>query len=311
KCLYTLRILLIIIVAEIIVYRMKQNNHQKQRQLQSLHVRLLRLLISGPGRWMPSLACYWVWRFWTSTYRFTAPAREITWRKQAKQSFIKQPGSHEQKICVYQWGEGPVILLVHGWNGRATQLAASVDGLVAAGYKVIGFDAPGHGQSDGNQTHIIEVCEIMAELNELYGPVHGIIAHSFGVPCSVLALNESIKPEKIVCISSPLSVHWLLDKFCEHLECPASVKQAIERKMKKQFGKDIWPRLKTDELAKTLTCPALIIHDRNDSNIPWEHGQTLSDHWPDSRLLLTDRLGHRRILHNPTVIKQIVTFFSD
>jgi len=202
-------------------------------------------------------------------------------------------------------------LLEHGWKGRATQLDGSVDELVAAGYQVVGFDAPGHGQSDGNQTHILEVCEVMKELHKSYGPVHGIIAHSFGVPCSVLALNESIKTEKIVCISSPLSAHWLLEKFCQILECPDSVKKAIERRVEKQFGKDRWPRLKTDELAKTLSCPALIIHDRNDVDIPWEHGQTLSDHWPDSRLLLTDGIGHRRILHNPYVIKQIVEFFSD
>ena len=290
---------------------MKQTNHQKQRQAQSLHARLLRALISGPGRWMPSLTAYWAWRFWTSTYRFTTPAREIAWRETAKQSFIKLPGSHKRKICVYHWGEGPAILLVLGWNGRATHLAWSIDELVAAGYQVVGFDAPGHGQSDGNQTHILEVCEVMKELHKSYGPVHGIIAHSFGVPCSVLALNESIKTEKIVCISSPLSVYWLLEKFCQILECPDSVKKAIERRVEKQFGKDIWPRLKTDELAKTLSCPALIIHDRNDVDIPWEHGQTLSDHWPDSRLLLTDGLGHRRILHNPYVIKQIVEFFSD
>ena len=260
---------------------------------------------------MPSLASYWAWRLWTSTYRFTAPARETTWRDKAEQSFIKYPGSQEQNVCVYQWGEGPIILLVHGWNGRATQLAASVDELVAAGYKVIGFDAPGHGQSDGNQTDILEVCTIMHELNSLYGPIHGIIAHSFGVPCSVLALHESIRPERIVCISSPLSVRWLLDQFCEALKCPASVKQAIEQRMVQRLGKDTWLQLKTDELVKTLNCPALIIHDRNDYNVPWEHSQTLANHWPGSKLLLTDRLGHRRILHSPTVTKQIVAFFSD
>lgn len=258
---------------------------------------------------MPSLASWWAWRFWTSTYRFTAPGRENVWREKAKQSFIKQPGSRDQKICLYHWGEeGPAILLVHGWNGRATQLAAPVDELVAAGYQVTGFDAPGHGQSDGNHTHIIEVCELIRELNKSHGPFHGIIAHSFGVPCSVLALNESMMAEKIVCISSPSSVRWLLDRFYEKLGCPDPVKLAIERRMEKRFGSNIRPQLQTDELVKTLNCPTLIIHDRNDNDIPWEHAQTLSDHWPGSQLLLTDGLGHRRILHNPYVIKKIVEF---
>lgn len=287
---------------------MKQNNHQQQRKIQSIQVKLLRLLVAGPGKWIPSLASYWAYHFWTSTFRFTEPARETVWREKSARSFINL---NDQRICIYQWGQGPVILLVHGWNGRATQMAAFAEPLVSAGYKVIGFDAPAHGCSDGKQTNILEVCDVMTNLSESFGPVHGIIAHSFGVPCSVLALNENwINANKIVCISSPVSVNWLLEMYCQILGCPAVVKKSIKRRIENQFGETIWQRLQTDQMAKSLACPALIIHDQDDHEIPWEHGQELSKLWPDSNFLLTKNLGHRRILHNKHVIQQVVDFFD-
>ena len=59
-------------------------------------------------------------------------------------------GSEER--AVWDWGEGPTVLLVHGWNGAAAQLAGYVQPLVDAGYHVVAFDQPGHGHSSG--THV-------------------------------------------------------------------------------------------------------------------------------------------------------------
>lgn len=271
----------------------------------------LRTLVSGPGKWMPSLASYWAYRFWISTFRFTEPLRETVWREKAVQSFITPKSLDGQKVCVYHWGQGPVILLVHGWNGRATQMAAFAEPLVSAGFQVIGFDAPGHGASDGKQTNILEVCDVMTELDNTFGPIHGVVAHSFGVPCSVLALAEKrIHAKKIVCLSSPISVNWLLEMYCQILGCPAVVTKAIKRRIETQFGESIWQRLQTDQMVKSLACSALIIHDQNDHEIPCKHARELSRLWPDSNILLTKGLGHRRILHNQHVITQVADFLG-
>jgi len=50
-------------------------------------------------------------------------------------------------IELWLWGAGPSVLLVHGWGGRGTQLGAFVEPLVARGFSVVTFDAPGHGAS--------------------------------------------------------------------------------------------------------------------------------------------------------------------
>ena len=58
-------------------------------------------------------------------------------------------GSRIAGMQVWSWGEGPIVLLVHGWNGRSTQLGGFVSPLVARGHRVVAFDALGHGDSDG------------------------------------------------------------------------------------------------------------------------------------------------------------------
>lgn len=294
---------------------MKKSNHKLQRKKQAVQASLLKALVTSTGKWLPSLASYWAYRFWISTFRFTEPARETTWREGAIQSFITPKSLNGQKICVYHWGkhvtlsQRPLIMLVHGWNGRATQMAAFVEPLVSAGFQVIGFDAPGHGASDGEHTNILEFCNVMADICDSFGPIHGVVAHSFGVPCSVLALAENrIKVDKIVCISSPISINWLLGIYCRLLNCPAAVKNSIKRRIETQFGATIWQRLQTDQMVESLTSSAFIIHDKNDNDIPWKHAEKLSELWPDSNFLLTKGLGHQRILHDQHVITQTASF---
>ena len=45
-------------------------------------------------------------------------------------------------LSVLCWGEGPAVLLLHGWAGRPTQFAHLIEQLVGAGYSVYALDAP-------------------------------------------------------------------------------------------------------------------------------------------------------------------------
>ena len=67
-------------------------------------------------------------------------------------------------------------------------------------------------------------------------------------------------------------------------------------------------RLSVDELASTRDAGLLVIHDRGDREVPVRHGDRLAASWPNAHLVLTDELGHRRILRDDTVIAQAVEF---
>ena len=82
------------------------------------------------------------------------------------------------------------MLLVHGWNGRATQLYRFITPLQQQGYRVLGFDAPAHGHSSGNHTNLAEVSNVILEISRIYGGFHCIVAHSIGGLASLMATIE-------------------------------------------------------------------------------------------------------------------------
>ncbi|UCD90755.1 MAG: hypothetical protein JSW04_04820 [Desulfobacterales bacterium] len=55
---------------------------------------------------------------------------------------------HGKTIRCWKWGRGPGILFVHGWNGRGVHFRHFFDTFINAGYTVIAYDAPAHGESD-------------------------------------------------------------------------------------------------------------------------------------------------------------------
>jgi len=54
--------------------------------------------------------------------------------------------------------------------------------------------------------------------------------------------------------------------------------------------------------------PALIVHDLDDREVPWEEGERYARYWPSSHLLSTTGLGHNRILGDTAVIGGVLDF---
>jgi pimeloyl-ACP methyl ester carboxylesterase len=66
------------------------------------------------------------------------------------------------ELAVTTWGEkGPSVLLMHGWGGARAQMTGFVEPLLAAGYRVVAYDQPAHGESDGKTTNVLEVAPTM------------------------------------------------------------------------------------------------------------------------------------------------------
>src|SRR3972149_4707596 len=107
---------------------------------------LLRLAIRLLSLVAPALAGRWVYRLWFQPLRYPEPPQEKEWRRTAQPLAVVHRG---QALAVDSWGAGPVVLMVHGWNGRGAQLGAFAPELVRAGYRVVTFDTPAHGRSPG------------------------------------------------------------------------------------------------------------------------------------------------------------------
>ncbi len=213
-----------------------------------------------------------------------------------------------KRVSTWAIGKGPPVLFVHGWNGRGTQFSMFIEPLIARGFSVVGFDAPGHGESDGNTSSGVEFVEALRVLQAKQGPFAAIVGHSFGVLCSVMAVANGLEAACLVGIAVPANVEGLLEKFARALDLPKQVTKRLRLRFLRDFGEDILLRFSTEENAKKLHIPGLIIHDENDPVVPWQEGQIIANAYPGAQFMKTTGLGHSRGLHNAEVVGAVVDF---
>jgi len=259
------------------------------------------------GKTLPGLMSWWALKLWSRTRRLPASAREKRMQIRASECSLELNG---KQIKAWRWGEGPTVLLVHGWNGRGLQLNRFIDPLLNAGYQVLCFDAPGHGQTSGHRTQLTEIRDAIESLSNQHGPFHAAIAHSFGVACLSAAINSGVTINSIIGISSPGGLNQLIHRYCQYMHMPAPTEKALRERLRKRLGDKLWQDFATSYPITQYIERSLIIHDKEDRLVNWQESELLSKHWPNAELILTEGLGHRRILFDPSTVNKIVEFID-
>ena len=268
---------------------------------------MLRFLFASLGRILPGLMGRWAYHLWFRTRRFPESAAGRRVAAQAGRETLQVDGL---PVAIYRWGAGPVVLFVHGWSGRGSQAAAFVEPLLHAGFQVLAVDAPGHGETPGDSTNILECAAVLQAIEQAYGPLHGAITHSFGGMVLVYAMQHGLRVQRVVSLSAPATVEFLIDGFAQTLSMPPAVVASLRRRMELRFADNFWGRISMLNNVRDLNVPALVIHDADDASVPWQQGEMIAAAWPGARLMKTQGLGHGRILRDPAVVEAAVAFIS-
>jgi pimeloyl-ACP methyl ester carboxylesterase len=250
----------------------------------------------------------WVNHLWFRSQRFPEPAREKEWLASAERLTLTHRG---RPLAVQRWGAGPTVLLVHGWHGRGAQLGAFAAPLAAAGFRVVTFDAPAHGLTPGRSTDLPEVSEALLTVAQAFPPLHGVIAHSFGTVATLYAVAQGLAPHRVVALSAPSSIEFLMESFRARLNLSTTVMAVHRRLMEERFGADLWQRFSPREIARAVDIPALLVHDEEDTEVPCQESEALAHAWPGAARMQTRGLGHRRILRDPEVVAHVVAFMMN
>lgn len=205
-------------------------------------------------------------------------------------------------------GEGPHILLVHGWAGGGHQLLPIARPLVAQGYSVSFFDLPAHGQSEGHHANLRDIAEAIAGVAAFLGHLHAVIAHSVGGAGTILALIEGrLDADHIALVAPPTSLEEQARGFAKMMRAPDPAVNAMLATLQGLVGRPI-DRASWLRDVEHLTVPLLVVHDQKDRITSFSGSSELVQHWPGARLMATEGLGHGRILSEPAVIEAIVRF---
>src|SRR3954465_4265191 len=203
----------------------------------------------------------------------------------ARSSFLVHKG---RNIAVWEWGwkshDAPAVLLAHGWGGHAAQMRAFVFSLLAAGYRVIGFDQPAHGLSEGRLTSLVDFADVLATVAERHAPIEAVIAHSLGAAAASFALSRGLAVKSAVLIAPPSDVAGYSRRFARWHWIPEPVRRSMQAAIEERYGVR-WEELEVERVAPRIQASALVIHDREDSVIPWRQGLRVARAWPGARLL--------------------------
>lgn len=257
----------------------------------------------------PSLATKFAVYLFKKPIRYKTPKHELGMDHKSKQETVHIK-SLKKDIRVYSYGNAPKkILLVHGWSGRGTQLVSIADALLEQGYMTISFDAPAHGKSNAKTTMMPEFVSCIHQLEKDFGPFEAAIGHSLGAMALLSAVKERFPIKKLVIIGAGDSINDIIQMFIEKMK----FKPVIGTRMKRVFfdilNYDI-ENYSGNISAKEVKIPTLVFHDENDLDVPVSSSKNIRQNLEDSELIITQNLGHRRILKDEKVIAKILDYLS-
>jgi pimeloyl-ACP methyl ester carboxylesterase len=212
----------------------------------------------------------------------------------------------------YAWGTGErTVLLVHGWESRGTALRTFVAPLLKAGYQVVAFDGPAHGDTRGTATTLPEFAGAVRAMLHQVGNVEAVITHSFGGPSTIFALRHlqpEYTPSKLVMVAAPNRAEAVLKRAASTLRLGRRALDALRQKAARSAKMPL-------EAADVSTAPPpedlsriLLVHDELDPIVPIDDAKETLHNWPAARLVTTRGYGHYRLMKNPDLIRYVTEF---
>lgn len=272
-------------------------------------LRLLRFFFGIGGYLFPKPMAKLAYRFF-STPRIRARHKTSDDLLESARLFEFMYG--KQLLKGYEWGcGGRTVLLVHGWESRGTALRTFVPPLLEKGYRVVAFDGPAHGNSDGKRTNLPHFGGAVRAIINQIGGVHGIITHSFGGASTAFALanlDNSIKVDKLVLIGVPDKMEKVLNNAMQTLNVPPPAAREfirfIERKVKFPLHHADTSNANIEERVGKV----MIVHDETDPVVSIREARSIFEAWPNASMLIARGYGHYRLMKNPDLIREVADF---
>jgi pimeloyl-ACP methyl ester carboxylesterase len=255
----------------------------------------------------PELAALFAERVFRTPRRAPRPAIEVEALGRARRFAIPFGDRH---LAAWEWGEvGPRVLLVHGWEGRGSQLWPFVEPLVEQGHRVVTFDTPAHGDSPGERTSFTEFAASIEAASDALGSLSAVIAHSMGGATTAYVASRRPIARRYAMIAPPRRFLDFAEHFSRSFALSPEAHARFVARLDRALGVPA-ESLVMDERVRGMDVPLLVVHDADDREVPFDRGARIAASWPSATLHRTDGLGHRRILRDPEVVRIVNRFVA-
>jgi pimeloyl-ACP methyl ester carboxylesterase len=218
-----------------------------------------------------------------------------------------------EEFTLWRWEHGgPKVVLLHGWGSRASRFADFIAPLHAAGFTVIGIDAPAHGDSRGSSADLPRFRDSLAQVLREHEPIHAVIGHSLGggAVLTVLAETADHHPKKICLFGVPGDMDYILESFAMMLGLRPPALANLRARFTRKFGRPA-SAVSVAAAAPSVRVPVLVVHDEDDNVAPFAQGSALAAAIPGAQLLTTRGFGHSGALRDAPTIARVVAFLQE
>ena len=235
--------------------------------------------------------------FFTRPRRHQRTDAERVLLAQAERSLVSDG---VEQLAIWSWGAGPIVLMVHGWEGRGSQFHAFVPPLLERGFRAVAIDAPAHGDSSGTATSIPHIAAALLTVAGAIGKIAALIGHSGGSAASVYAFTGGLTVSTSAHLAGPCSFERGVERFCSAVGLGNHDRAEFRRRVEDFIGM----QLCDTDLAKLSLPghPALLLHDPTDREVPFAEAELLAAAWPTATLTSIEGVGHRRIMQSDAAI---------
>jgi pimeloyl-ACP methyl ester carboxylesterase len=201
-------------------------------------------------------------------------------------------------LVAWAWGQGPVVVLVHGWGGYAAQLAPLAINLAAQGFRVVTPNVTGHGASPKYRTSWACFFRDLAELEKKLGQqIHAYVGHSVGGLAMMAARQISgIRASRYVCICSPSHPNKGIEILNARIAPSTRGLDRYKAFVAQQFGGASWAQLEAGACYADAGFETLLICDVEDRFVSHKEADAIQAAHPRVQVHKVRGYGHVRIL---------------
>lgn len=224
------------------------------------------------------------------------------------------------RLPIYTWGTGKIVLLLHGWGSRASHFALMARFLSRAGFQVVAFDAPAH--SSVNDRPLITTSSMfgfgraLSTVASQLGEIYSVVGHSLGAAAAAFTVSGFLKmaqykiiAQRLVLISSPSNVDVMIDHFANSYQLSPKEKNKLKTELETEFDFTV-SNYSVGTALKNNKIDLMLVHDKNDDVVPISNAYNIHNVCRDAELEISTGYGHHKILFNRNMFKKISSFLT-
>ena len=222
----------------------------------------------------------------------------------------------QTKIHGFEWlpskPNDQTVLIAHGYASYAYKFEHYIAPLLKMGYRVLAFDAPAHGQSEGKHIHVVVYQEAIQKIMEQAGPIHHFIGHSLGaLTLSMIAEKiDQAEARKFVLIAPATKTTTTFANFFKMMHLNEVTKAAFLQDVSNRTSHTV-DHFAADRALTNYKGPILWVHDEKDMVCPYEDIINFKENAPSNiKFLITNGLGHNKVYKTAEIMDQIMTFLT-